>query len=163
VGEQKTGSSGSLKEGDYAPDFTFQVNDSSTMKLSEFRKTKNIVLYFYPKDFTVGCTTEASEFGSNYETFTNSDIEIIGVSPDDQESHEGFRKEMEIPYILVSDTENEISKKYGVYGTKKFMGKEYLGIRRSTFLIDKKGRIIKIFYNVRPRGHSKEVLSVFGK
>jgi thioredoxin-dependent peroxiredoxin len=150
-----------LKEGDTAPDFTFEDNNGKSVKLSEYGGRKNMIVYFYPKDFTSGCSTEATEFTEDYEEFRRNNVEILGISSDDMDSHIRFRQKFHIPYMLVSDPENLVSKLYGVYGTKKFMGKEYLGITRSTFLIDKKGKITKIFYKVKPSGHSKEVRESF--
>jgi peroxiredoxin Q/BCP len=152
-------SSGELKEGNSAPDFSFR-SESQDMKLSDF-KSRKVVLYFYPRDFTTGCTTEASEFTRDYDRFKRSGIEIIGVSPDDEESHNKFKDKMNIPYHLAPDVDNSISKKYGTYGLKKFMGKEYIGVNRTTFLINEDGVIIRIFNKVKPMGHSSEVLQAF--
>jgi thioredoxin-dependent peroxiredoxin len=127
------------------------------IKLSDLLGNRDIVVYFYPKDFTPGCSTEATEFSRDYKKFRDAGIEIVGISPDDEKSHEKFREKMGIPYQLVADTDNEVSKKYGVYGLKSFMGKEYMGVNRSTFLVDKKGKIVKIFKKVKPAGHSQEV------
>lgn len=150
----------SLREGDEAPDF--ELNDHTGNKIFlHHLKGKNVVLYFYPKDFTPGCTTEALEFTKNYELFAKKDIEIIGISPDDGTSHNKFRLHMGIPYLLVSDVDHKIAEKYGVWGIKKFMGKEYEGVIRSTFLINKNGRIMKIFKKVKPLGHSEETLKCF--
>jgi peroxiredoxin Q/BCP len=146
-----------LAEGSIAPDFTMSDKHGKTYKLSGLYGNGDVVVYFYPEDFTPGCTTEATEFTREYEKFKAAAIEIVGISPDDEASHEKFRQSMGIPYPLVADTENEVSKKYGVYGLKKFMGREYMGINRSTFLIDKTGKIVKIFRKVRPAGHSQEV------
>ncbi|MEW6603890.1 MAG: thioredoxin-dependent thiol peroxidase [Thermoproteota archaeon] len=146
-----------LIEGSIAPDFTMKDKDGRTVKLSDLRGKKSAVVYFYPKDFTPGCTMEATEFSRDYKKFENAGIEIIGISPDDEESHDKFRAKMGMPYPLVADTENEVSKKYGVYGLKSFMGREYMGVNRSTFLVDKSGKIVKIFRKVKPAGHSKEV------
>ncbi|HYY85546.1 MAG TPA: thioredoxin-dependent thiol peroxidase [Nitrososphaeraceae archaeon] len=148
-----------LTVGTVAPDFSFR-SGTQEMKLSDFRKRK-VVVYFYPRDFTTGCTTEASEFTTDYDKFKQAGIEIIGVSPDTQESHEKFKEKMKIPYHLASDTNNAISKKYGTYGLKKFMGKEYMGVNRTTFLVDEKGIIVKIFNKVKPQGHSNQVLEAF--
>lgn len=148
-----------LTIGRVAPDFTFR-SGMQRMRLSDFRKRK-VVVYFYPRDFTTGCTTEASEFTTDYDKFKQMGIEIIGVSPDTEESHEKFKEKMKIPYHLASDINNEISKKYGTYGLKKFMGKEYMGVNRTTFLVDEKGTIVKIFNKVKPQGHSNQVLEAF--
>lgn len=142
-------------------DFRFQDSQNKSYRISDLLGRKNIVIYFYPKDFTPGCTIEAEEFSKEYQSFKDSEIEIVGISPDSDESHLKFRAKMNIPYMLASDPGNEISKDYGVYGLKKFMGKEYLGVNRSTFLVDKTGKVVKIFSKVKPKGHSKEVLEFF--
>ncbi len=150
-----------IKEGEKPFNFDFFDRVGKKYELGDITGEKNIVIYFYPKDFTPGCTIQAEEFTENYEKFRENDIEIIGISPDSEESHLKFREKMNIPYMLASDKNNLISKKYGVYGLKKFMGKEYYGINRSTFLLDKEGKIIKIFQKVKPAGHSKEILEYF--
>ena len=147
-----------LVEGCIAPDLTMRDKEGEAVKLSELRGKKNVVVYFYPKDFTSGCSMEATEFSHDYKKFKDAGIEIVGVSPDDEESHKKFREKMGMPYPLVADTENDVSRKYGVYGLKSFMGREYMGVTRSTFLIDKSGKIVKIYRKVKPAGHSKEVL-----
>jgi thioredoxin-dependent peroxiredoxin len=149
-----------LKEGNMAPDFSFK-SKNQRKKLSDFRDRK-VVLYFYPRDFTTGCTTEATEFTRDYDSFKSAGIEIIGVSPDTDESHEKFKQKMNIPYHLAADVDDSISKKYGTYGLKKFMDKEYMGVNRTTFLIDEHGKIVRIFNKVKPMGHSNEVLKAFG-
>ena len=152
--------SNDLNKGNTAPEFSFKSKNQA-MNLSDFRNRK-VVLYFYPRDFTTGCTTEASEFTRDYDKFKSAGIEIIGVSPDTDESHEKFKQKMKIPYHLVADVDNAISKKYGTYGLKKFMGKEYMGVNRTTFLLDESGKIIRIFNKVKAMGHSDEVLEAFG-
>lgn len=149
-----------LAEGSDAPDFTMKDIKGKTIKLSELKGKMQVVVYFYPKDFTPGCTMEATEFTRDYQKFREAGIEIVGISPDDEALHHGFREKMGIPFPLVADTENQVSKRYGVYGVKSFMGKDYMGINRSTFLVDKKGKIVKIFKKVKPAGHSQEVLDV---
>lgn len=156
--EERSNSAG-LSIGELAPDFAF-MSGKHELKLSDFRKSK-VVVYFYPRDFTTGCTTQASEFTIDYDKFKRAGIEIIGVSPDTEQSHEKFKVKMKIPYHLASDVDNTISKKYGTYGLKKFMGKEYMGIHRTTFLIDESGIIVKIFNKVKPQGHSTQVLEEF--
>jgi peroxiredoxin Q/BCP len=146
-----------LHEGALAPDFTMRDVQGNISRLSDLKGKKDIVVYFYPEDFTPGCTTQASEFSRDYEKFKEAGIEIVGISPNEEESHEKFRQKMGIPYPLVADTEKDVSKSYGVYGLKKFMGREYMGVNRSTFLVDKTGKIVKIFKRVRPAGHSQEV------
>ena len=146
-----------LNEGALAPDFAMRDMQGNISRLSDLKDKKDIVVYFYPEDFTPGCTTQAVEFSQDYEKFKEAGIEIVGISPDEEESHEKFRQKMGIPYPLVADTEKDVSKSYGVYGLKKFMGREYMGVNRSTFLVDKTGKIVKIFKRVRPAGHSQEV------
>ena len=150
------------KEGEFAPDFTFRTTNGKSMKLSDYRGNRCIVLYFYPKDFTPGCTTEAKEFSTDNDKFESKGITILGVSPDELGSHFKFKERMKIPYELISDTDHRIASRYGTYGPKNFMGKEYLGIHRSTFLIGKDGRIIKVFHRVKPLGHSDQVMKEFG-
>lgn len=149
-----------IKEGALAPDFTFKDSDLKDKRLSNFLG-KRIVIYFYPNDFTPGCTTQAYEFSTHFYKYLENKITIIGISPNDEITHLKFKEKMNIPFLLVSDTNNQISKKYGVYSLKKFMGKEFMGVNRTTFLIDKSGKIVKIFYKVKPQGHSAEVLNYF--
>jgi thioredoxin-dependent peroxiredoxin len=153
-------SENAIHEGDIAPDFSFSDYKGINTKLSDLRG-RRIVLYFYPKDFTPGCSTEATEFARDYEKFKAENIDILGISPDDEESHSKFREKMNIPYHLVPDTDFTISKRYAVYGPRNFMGKEYIGVSRTTFLVDQNGVIIKIFNKVKPLGHSLEVLQEF--
>ena len=149
-----------ISEGKSVP--TFQLSDArgNTVKSSEI-KGKKFVIYFYPKDFTPGCTVEADEFSRDYKKFQKAGIEIIGISKDDVESHKKFCKKMKIPYILLADTKTEVSKLFGVWGKKNFMGREYMGIKRSTFLVNEDGKIFKVFEKVKPKGHSKEVLEAY--
>lgn len=150
-----------IREGEIPPSFAFFDAKGNKHELDEMIGKKNTVIYFYPKDFTPGCTIEAEEFTKDYQKFKENDIEVIGISPDSEESHLKFREKMGIPYMLSSDTNNAISKRYGTYGLKKFMGKEYYGTNRSTFLLGKTGKIVKIFNKVKPEGHSKEILEYF--
>ena len=147
-----------LAEGDKAPTFELQDADGKTVKSSEF-KGKKYVVYFYPRDFTPGCTIEADEFSKEYKKFQKIGVTIIGISTDSVESHKKFVDKMGIPYVLLSDPESEVSKKFGVWGKKQFMGREYMGIQRSTFLIDEKGKIFKAYPSVKPKGHAEEVLA----
>ncbi len=149
-----------LQEGTLAPDFTFKDSDNKYLKLTNFLGNR-IIIYFYPNDFTPGCTTQASEFSNDYNKYLEHKITIIGISPNDQKTHYKFKEKMNIPFLLVSDANNQIAIKYGVYGLKQFNGKEYMGVNRTTFLIDKDRKIMKIFYKVKPRGHSSEVLNYF--
>ncbi|MCA9826861.1 MAG: thioredoxin-dependent thiol peroxidase [Nitrosopumilus sp.] len=149
-----------VSEGDIVPKFEASDADGNLVKSVDF-KGKKYVLYFYPKDFTPGCTIEADEFSKDYKKFQKEGIEIIGISPDDVESHKKFCDKMRIKFSLLADTDKEISKMFGVWGKKKFMGREYMGVNRSTFLVNEKGKIFKIYQKVKPAGHSKEVLSDF--
>lgn len=149
-----------LSVGDTVPDFSLKDAEGKTVKKSDL-KGKKYVVYFYPKDFTPGCTTEAAEFARDYKKFKNADIEIIGISPDDVDSHKKFGEKMEVPFILLADTEKEVAKKFGVWGKKQFMGREYMGVNRTTFLIDEKGKILKVFEKVKAAGHAQEVLEAF--
>ena len=150
-----------ISEGTAAPDFVMRDSARHTLKLSDLKGKKNVAVYFYPKDFTPGCTTEAAEFSRDYKKFADAGIEIVGISPDSEDSHDRFRDKMGIPYPLVADTQKDVAKAYGVYGMKSFMGREFMGVIRSTFLVDKNGKIIKVFGKVKPAGHSKEVLESF--
>lgn len=151
-----------ISEGDKVPQFEIEDADGNKVKSSDF-KGKRHVVYFYPKDFTPGCTTEADEFSKDYKKFQKEGIEVIGISPDDVDSHRKFCDKMGIKYPLLADVDKEVSKKFGVWGKKKFMGREYIGVMRSTFLVDDKGTIFKVFPKVKPAGHSKEVLEEFSK
>lgn len=150
-----------IAEGARAPDFTMRDAKGKIFKLSDLKGKKNAVVYFYPKDFTPGCATEAAEFSKEYKKFADADIEIVGISPDSEDSHDKFRDKMGIPYPLVADTQKDVAKAYGVYGMKSFMGREFMGVIRSTFLVGKDGNVVKVFNKVKPAGHSKEVLESF--
>ena len=128
-----------------------------TRRLSDFRGRK-VVLYFYPKDDTPGCTTEACSFRDNYSAYENTDLVILGVSPDSPQSHAKFKQKYSLPFPLLADEDHKICELYGVWGPKKFAGREYEGVLRTTFLIDQNGRIAKVFENVKPSEHSAEVL-----
>ena len=151
-----------ISEGDKVPQFEIEDAEGNKVKSSNF-KGKMHVVYFYPKDFTPGCTTEADEFSKDYKKFQKEGIEVIGISPDDVSSHRKFCDKMGIKYPLLADVDKEVSKKFGVWGKKKFMGREYMGVMRSTFLVDDKGTVFKVFPKVKPAGHSKEVLEEFSK
>lgn len=148
-----------ITEGDQEPKFELNDANGKLIKSSAFKGKKHVI-YFYPRDFTPGCTIQADEFSKEYKKFQKQGIEIIGISTDDVESHKKFVDKMGIPYVLLSDTEKDVSKKFGVWGKKQFMGKEYMGIQRSTFLVDEKGKIFKVFPSVKPKGHADEVLQI---
>jgi len=151
---------GVLKEGDKAPDFTVRDGESKTVKLKDFRG-KKVVLYFYPKDDTPGCTREACAFRDAFGKFKRRGIEVLGVSLDSEASHKKFAAKFDLPFRLLADTDKAISEAYGTYGEKKFMGRKYMGNHRMTFLIDEKGKIKKIFDKVKPDEHAGEVLEAF--
>ena len=151
-----------IEEGELVPIFQLPDSNGKMVKSSDLKGEKHVI-YFYPRDFTPGCTTEADEFSKDYKKFKNAGIEIVGISKDDVDSHKKFCDKMKIPYILLSDIDTEVSKKFGVWGKKKFMGREFMGVIRSTFLVDKKGKIFKVYPKVKPAGHSKEVLEAFAK
>jgi peroxiredoxin Q/BCP len=149
-----------LKEGSTAPAFTTTDTDGKTVKLKDLRG-KKIVLYFYPKDDTPGCTKEACSFRDAYAVFKKKGITILGVSPDKQSAHKKFTEKYKLPFTLLSDTDHEIAEAYESWGEKKFMGRTYLGVLRNTFLIDEQGKIKKIFQKVKPEEHAREVLEAF--
>jgi len=149
-----------ITEGDSVPKFELEDSDGNKVKSTDFKGKKHVI-YFYPRDFTPGCTTEADEFSRDYKKFKKSGIDVLGISPDDVDSHKKFCKKMGIPYTLLADTNKEVSKKFGVWGKKKFMGREYMGIVRSTFLVNEKGKIFKAYPKVKAAGHSKQVLDDF--
>ena len=151
-----------ISEGETVPKFELEDSDGNKVKSTDFKGKKHVI-YFYPRDFTPGCTTEADEFSKDYKKFKKSGIKIFGVSPDDVDSHKKFCVKMKIPYTLLADSEKVVSKKFGVWGKKKFMGKEYMGIVRSTFLVNEKGKIFKVYPKVKAAGHSKQVLEDFTK
>ena len=145
-----------LKEKDQAPNFELKDTNGNNVKLSDFRG-KKVVLYFYPKDNTPGCTIQACDFRDNQEEFKKLNTVVLGVSNDDEISHKKFTDKFNLNLTLLCDTEGTVSGKYGVYGPKQFMGKKYMGITRSTFIIDENGRIEKTFYSVNPKKSIDEV------
>lgn len=149
-----------IGEGESVPLFELQDADGKTVRSSDFAGKRHVI-YFYPRDFTPGCTREADEFAQNYDRFRESGIEVIGISPDDVVSHRKFCNKMGIRFPLLADTERQVSKKFGVWTKKKFMGREYMGVARSTFLVGEDGKIFKVFARVKPAGHSEQVLKVF--
>jgi peroxiredoxin Q/BCP len=149
-----------LNEGDIAPDFTTRDQSGKEVKLADFRG-RRVVLYFYPKDDTPGCTKEACSLRDSYDAFTEKDIKVLGVSNDDEASHQKFISKFNLPFDLLADTEKEIVNAYGVFGEKNMYGKKYMGINRTTFLIDDEGKIKKIFKKVNVSEHADEVLKAF--
>ncbi len=149
-----------LKEGDKAPDFTVCDGQGQTVRLKDLRG-KKVVLYFYPKDDTPGCTKEACSFRDSFARFKKSGIEVLGVSLDSEAKHQKFARKYDLPFRLLADTDRAVSESFGTYGEKKFMGRTYMGLHRMTFLIDEKGKIKKIFSKVKPEDHAEEVLAAF--
>lgn len=152
-----------LQEGASAPDFTLADQDGNKVKLSDFKGKKNVVLYFYPKDMTPGCTTEACDFSAAAAKFAKKDAVILGVSFDDAERHQKFIAKNNLKLTLLSDLDKKVADKYGVYQEKSLYGKKFMGIVRSTFVIDKQGKLKKIFPKVKVAGHSDEVLAALAK
>lgn len=148
-----------LKEGEKAPAFTLSDTGENQLKLADYRG-KWVVLYFYPRDNTPGCTIEAMDFSARKKEFEEMNAVVIGVSKDSCASHQKFTKNKKLTINLLSDPEAKVQKLYGVWSPKKFMGKEFLGTVRTTFLIDPRGNISKIWNNVRAKGHAEEVLKV---
>lgn len=150
-----------LKEGDKAPDFKLKDSNGKIVSLKDFRG-KDVVLYFYPKDDTSGCTKEACSFRDSYPDFNKLDAVILGISADSEESHRKFISKYELPFTLLSDPGKEAIDAYGVWKEKSMYGKKYMGIERTTFLIDRNGKIKKIFPKVKVDGHADEILSFLG-
>lgn len=148
-----------LKEGNFAPDFTINDSNGKPVSLKDFRG-KDVVLYFYPKDNTSGCTQEACDFRDSFPEFEKLNAVVLGISADTEDSHKGFAKKFSLPFILLSDPEREVIQKYDVWKEKSMYGKKYMGIERTTFLIDKEGRIRKIFPKVKVDGHVDEILEI---
>jgi thioredoxin-dependent peroxiredoxin len=150
-----------LPAGIPAPDFELLDDTNLSRKLSDFRG-KKVVLYFYPADDTPGCTKEACNFRDDYSAYEKAGIQILGISPDTVKSHVKFKQKFQLPFPLLADEGHKVCDLYQVWGPKKFMGKEYEGVLRTTFLIDETGQIVKVFEQVRPAEHSAEVLSALG-
>jgi peroxiredoxin Q/BCP len=146
-----------LQAGEKAPEFTAKDQDGNEVSLRDYLG-KKVVLYFYPKDDTPGCTKEACAFRDNFPNFTKIDAVVLGVSVDGQKAHRKFADKFELPFTLLVDDEKKIVEAYGVWGLKKFMGKEYMGANRVTYLIDEKGAVEKVWPKVKPETHAAEVL-----
>ena len=148
-----------LQENEFAPDFVLLSDQGEEVSLSSFRG-KKVVLYFYPKDDTPGCTKEACSFRDDYSQFLIKGAVVIGVSPDPPDSHQKFRVKFGLPFYLLSDPDHKVAQQYGAWGSKTVYGKTTEGIIRSTFVIDEQGKIIKVFPKVKPEGHAQEVLAL---
>jgi peroxiredoxin Q/BCP len=143
-----------------APDFTTTNQDDKTVSLSQFKGAQHVVLYFYPKDDTPGCTVEANEFTALVAEFAAADTVVLGVSKDSGTKHLKFIAKHELKVELLADTSGEVCEKYGVWGERQFMGKTYMGIARSTFVIDKKGILVEVNYKVKAKGHAQQMLDL---
>lgn len=146
-----------LKQGDKAPDFSGLDQNEQPISLSDF-KGKKLVLFFYPKDNTPGCTAEACNLRDNYELLKKHGYELLGVSPDSAKRHQGFIQKHNLPFPLLADTEQETLKAYGVWGPKQFMGRKFDGVHRTTFVIDEQGKIEQVFTKVKTKAHAEQIL-----
>jgi peroxiredoxin Q/BCP len=146
-----------LTEGDTAPDFALPTSGGGTLALHDLRG-RRVILYFYPKDDTPGCTKEACAFRDIHDRIQQADAVVLGVSPDDVRSHDRFAAKYGLPFTLLADTDHAVAEKYGVWKEKNLYGKKYMGIERSTFLIDPDGRIARVWRNVKAEPHPQEVL-----
>lgn len=149
-----------VKEGDVAPDFTTRDAQGNTVKLSDLRGQK-VVIYFYPKDDTPGCTKEACSFRDADSELAEKGIKVLGVSLDSEESHQQFASKFSLPFTLLSDTDHSVSDLFGVYGEQSYAGRSYMGVARKTFLIDEQGVIKKVFDKVNVEAHADEVMAAF--
>ncbi len=147
-----------VEEGQEAPDFELTSDAGERVQLSQFRG-RPVVLYFYPKDDTPGCTAQACGIRDSYDDFEQQGAVVLGVSPDEESSHVKFKQKYGLPFTLLADPEHEVADQYGVWGERKYMGKTYWGVERSTFLIDEGGRIAKVMRRVKPDTHAEQVLA----
>jgi thioredoxin-dependent peroxiredoxin len=150
-----------IEEGKPAPDFELPTDSGETIKLSDLRG-KPVVLYFYPKDDTPGCTTQACGIRDAYGEFERAGAVVLGVSPDNERSHVKFKDKYELPFTLLADTEHSVAEQYGVWGQKSFAGKKYMGVNRSTFVIDADGNVKRVMHDVKPANHADDVLEALG-
>ena len=148
-----------IEEGTPAPDFALQSDADETIRLSDLRG-KPVVLYFYPKDDTTGCTTQACGIRDAYGEFERAGAVVLGVSPDDEASHVKFRNKYDLPFTLLADTDHQVAELYGVWGEKKYAGRTYDGVFRSTFVIGEDGVVKRVMHNVKPDTHADDVLAV---
>jgi peroxiredoxin Q/BCP len=151
-----------VKEGDAAPEFESRDAEGNTVKLADLRGQK-VVLYFYPKDDTPGCTKEACSLRDGHAELRQRGIKVIGVSTDDEKSHQKFAEKYSLPFTLLADTDHSVADAYEVYGEKEFAGRKYMGVSRKTFLIDEQGKIKKVFDKVNVEEHADEVLKAFSE
>ncbi len=147
------------KPGDPAPPFSLRSDDDTEVSLDKFRG-KKVVLYFYPRDDTPGCTTEACGFRDSWGAIQRAGAVVLGVSPDGAGSHQKFKSKYQLPFPLLADPDHAVAEAYGVWGKKSMYGKTYHGILRTTFVIDESGRVLEVFEKVKPKGHAAEVLAL---
>ena len=147
-----------VEEGQEAPDFELTSDSGDRVRLSQFRG-RPVVLYFYPKDDTPGCTKQACRIRDSYDDFEQRGAVVLGVSPDEETSHVKFKEKYGLPFTLLADPEHEVVEQYGVWGERSYMGRTYMGVERSTFLIDEDGRIAKVMRRVKPDTHVEQVLA----
>jgi peroxiredoxin Q/BCP len=150
-----------LKSGDVAPDFELQTDAGELLKMSDLRG-KKVILYFYPKDNTPGCTTEAVGFRDHTREIEREGAVILGVSPDSVKSHQKFKTKYELPFTLLSDPDHAVADAYGAWGEKQLYGKTFIGVLRTTFIVDEEGVIQDVFLKVRPKGHAEQILQILG-
>lgn len=150
-----------LKVGDQAPDFKLKNQNDEWISLESLSKKKTI-LFFYPKDNTPGCTAEACSLRDNFTTLQDAGYHIYGISPDSIKKHQNFINKFEFPFDLLADTDHEMLEAYGVWGLKKFMGKEYMGVLRTTFVIDEMGKITHIISKVKTKNHAEQIMELVG-
>jgi thioredoxin-dependent peroxiredoxin len=148
-----------VKEGVQAPDFTLRSDEGEEVTLSSLRG-QPVVLYFYPKDDTPGCTTQACGIRDSYGEFEAAGAVVLGVSPDDEKRHVKFREKYGLPFTLLADTKHEVAERYGVWGEKRYMGKTYMGVARTTFVITPDGTVAKVLQDVKPASHAADALAV---
>jgi len=147
-----------VSEGSPAPDFELASSTGERVKLSDFRG-RPVVLYFYPKDDTPGCTTQACGIRDAYDEFERAGAVVLGISPDDERSHAKFKEKYDLPFTLLADTDHAVADEYGVWGEKSYMGRTYLGVKRSTFVVDADGTVAKVMHDVKPATHADDVLA----
>ena len=152
-----------LKEGSKAPEFKLSASTGNEIALKDFKAKNRVVLYFYPKDDTPGCTVEACAFRDTVKQIGKNDAVVLGVSPDGVKSHSKFIEKFKLPFILLSDEDKKVCKNYGVWVKKSMYGREYMGVARTTFIIGKDGKVEKVFEKVKPEGHAEEVLEFLKK
>jgi thioredoxin-dependent peroxiredoxin len=150
-----------VREGDVAPDFELTSDTGEAVRLSGFIGNP-IILYFYPKDDTPGCTTQACGIRDAYGEFERAGAVVLGISPDDERSHTKFRDKYGLPFTLLADTDHSVAEQYGVWGEKSFAGKKYMGVSRSTFVIGADGNVMRVMHNVKPATHADDVLAALG-